>query len=92
MTVTPFPTMTFTPTQTPGPTETATPLFTETPIPTVPSPVPTLPPLASEDIEGESLDVPGWFFTLVLVTGIIVLATLVYSLLRMRGRGRSNVL
>ncbi len=89
LSLTPAPPETATATLTPGPTFTYTPAFTLTPTPITPTPVPTFTPLPEEAIGGETLELPSWFFLLVGVAGIVVLATLIFALLRLRGGSRT---
>lgn len=89
-TITPFPTMTLVPSLTPGPTATVTPFFTPTPPPTIATPIPTFAPIPETELESETLKPPDWFEVLLIAAFVVVLSTLIFGLLKLRGRGRRN--
>ncbi len=80
-TVTPGPTPTATATASPTPFVTATPIFTPIPSPTVPTPIPTFPPLEPEQLQPARVAQPEWVSILLLVTGVVLLTTLVFGIL-----------
>ena len=85
ITVTPAETVTPSPVPTEGPTIPPTLIFTLTPEPTVPTAIPTLEPLPQippEQLEAVSVERPDWILGLLAVTGISVLASLIYGLMR----------
>jgi len=80
-TVTPGPTPTATATGTPTPFFTATPFFTPVPSPTVPTPIPTFPPLEPEQLQPARIAQPAWVNILLIVTAVVLVTTLLFGIL-----------
>ncbi|MBN2471652.1 MAG: cellulose biosynthesis cyclic di-GMP-binding regulatory protein BcsB [Anaerolineae bacterium] len=85
-TVTPGPTPTGTATATPSPVLTATPIF---PTATQPTPLPSFTPLPEGVDAVAQAQQPAWVNTLLLITGVVLLTTLIFGLLLL-ARSRRN--
>jgi uncharacterized protein YgiM (DUF1202 family) len=81
-TVTPGPTFTLTPSRTPGTPIPATIFLTATLQPTVNTPVPTLAPLAADELLPDATRTPSWLLGVMAVTGISLVLMGIFAFYR----------